>query len=110
MGILIIPWTSSFLLIYLTYLSSSMGSSSFPKVIWYIPLLLNKSSIWDFSLEVVGTGKKILLGDSILKYVEKDETNGMDGNILKNMLFKKNGTENGLWMWKLFHFLRRHKL
>jgi hypothetical protein len=47
-------------------------------------------------LEVVGTGKKILLGNSILKYVEKDEIDGMDGNILKNMLFKKNGTENGL--------------
>ena len=81
-----------------------MGSSSFPKVIRYIPLLLNKSSIWDFSLQVVGTGKKILLGDSILKYVEKDETNGMDGNILKNMLFEKYGTENRLQMWKLFHF------
>jgi hypothetical protein len=36
-----------------------------------------------FTLEVFGTGKKNFIGRSHIKYVEKYEIDGLDGNILK---------------------------
>jgi hypothetical protein len=68
-------------------MSSSLGSCSFPKVIWYNPYFLINLP-YGFPLELVGVGKQKITGISHIKYAErmdiKSETDGLDGKISKN--------------------------